>query len=234
MLACARRQYLRATLYFTVAAAFRSNGVLLALYVPWSMVVHPFLLSSTLPGLGVVFAACFHTMLPLLPSLIHQRNAYRVFCLAAAANHAQQPPWCNHLIPSIYTHVQRTYWHISFLSYWTPSQLPNIALALPLLVPLLFYSIPHVLSLVHGKARGSLRPLTTAAHSVHAAFLCMTLLTNAHTQIALRLLPALPSTYWAAAALLVERPRWGRAYVIWAVLWGATSIVLWAAFLPPA
>ncbi len=105
MFACARRQYLRATLYFSVAAAFRSNGVLLALYVPWSLVVHPFLLSSTLPSLSVVFAAGFHAIFPLLPSLFHQRDAYRVFCLAAAANHAQQSSWCNNLIPSIYTHI---------------------------------------------------------------------------------------------------------------------------------
>ncbi|KAI9442266.1 glycosyltransferase family 76 protein [Lactarius indigo] len=175
-----------------------------------------------------------HAALPLLPSLLHQHDAYRVFCLAPAANHAQQSSWCNNLIPSIYTYVQRTYWNVGFLSYWTPSQLPNIALALPLLTPLLFYSIPHALSLFRVKRLGGLRPLTTAAHSVHATFLGITLLTSAHTQIALRLLPALPSTYWAAAALLVERPRWGRAYVVWAVLWGATSIVLWAAFLPPA
>lgn len=234
MLACAHGQYLRATLYFTVAAYFRSNGVLLALYVPWSLVVHPFLLSSALPNLGVMFAACFHAILPVLPSLLHQRGAYRVFCLSEVAHHAQRSPWCNRIIPSIYTHVQRTYWNVSFLSYWTLSQLPNIALALPLLAPLLFYSIPHTFSLIQGKGLGGLRPLTTAAHSVHAAFLSMTLLTNAHTQIALRLLPALPCTYWAAAALLIERPQWGRAYVVWAVLWGATSIVLWAAFLPPA
>ena len=234
MLACAHREYLRATLYFTVAAAFRSNGVLLALYVPWSLVVHPFLSSSTLPGLGVVFSASFHAILPFLPSLLHQRNAYRAFCLAEAANQAQQSPWCDNLVPSIYTYVQRTYWHVGFLSYWTISQLPNIALALPLLVPLLYHSIPHTFSLIQGKSLGSFRPLTTAAHSVHATFLGMTLLTSAHTQIALRLLPALPCTYWAAAALLIERPLWGRAYVIWAVLWGAASIVLWAAFLPPA
>ncbi|KAH9978724.1 hypothetical protein BGW80DRAFT_1435149 [Lactifluus volemus] len=134
------------------------------------------------------------------------------------------PPWCNDFIPSIYTHVQRTYWHVGFLSYWTFAQLPNILLALPLLVPLLLYSMSHI----------SCSPLKSTAHAVHAAIFGLTLLTNAHTQIALRLLPALPSTYWAAAALVVERPRWGRAYIIWAVLWGATSIVLWAAFLPPA
>jgi phosphatidylinositol glycan class V len=69
---------------------------------------------------------------------------------------------------------------------------------------------------------------------VHAAILGATLLTNSHTQIELRLLAALPSTYWAAAAILVEKPRWGQAYIIWAVPWGAANIVLLVAFLPPA
>ncbi|KAI0256057.1 GPI mannosyltransferase 2 [Lactifluus subvellereus] len=231
MLACARADHLRASLYFTAAAAFRSNGLLLALYVPWSLLVDPFLLSSTLPRPSVVLVACFHALLPLLPSLLHQLNAYRTFCLAT--NGELTPSWCNHFVPSIYTHVQHTYWHLGFLSYWKVAQLPNIALALPLLIPLLFYSTSHISSLIRGKL-GGLRPLTTTPHAVHAAIFGVTLLTNAHTQIALRLLPALPSTYWAAAALLVEKPRWGRAYIIWAVLWGAASIVLWAAFLPPA
>ncbi|KAF8273089.1 hypothetical protein EI94DRAFT_50566 [Lactarius quietus] len=53
-----------------------------------------------------------------------------------------------------------------------------------------------------------------------------------YAKISLRLLAALPYTYWATATLLIERQRWGRAYIVWAVLWGAASIVLWAAFLP--
>jgi len=233
MLASARTHYYRASLYFTAAAAFRSNGVLLALYVPWSLLIDPFLLSYTLPRPSVVFRAGFHAFLPLLPSLLHQMNAYSVFCLTTSTTDIKRPSWCNRLIPSIYTHVQRTYWNVGFLSYWTPTQLPNIALALPLLVPTLFYSISHISSHLRGKS-GALRPSITTGHAVHATILCITLLTNAHTQIALRLLPALPSTYWSAATLLIERPRWGRAYVVWAVLWGATSVILWATFLPPA
>lgn len=233
MLACARARYNRASLYFAVAAAFRSNGVLLALYVPWSMLVDPLLLSFTLPRPRVIFRACFYALLPLLPSLFHQLNAYRIFCLATPAAHATRPPWCNLFIPSIYTHVQRTYWHVGFLSYWTPAQLPNIALALPLLIPLLLHSVSHIYLLIHGKP-GALRPSPATVHAVHAIILGITLLTNAHTQIALRLLPALPSTYWSAAILLVERPRWGRAYLVWAVLWSAASVVLWETFLPPA
>jgi GPI mannosyltransferase 2 len=236
MLACARVDYGRASLYFATAAAFRSNGVLLALYVPWSLLIDPLLLYSRLPRPSVALRACFYALLPLLPSLIHQLNAYRVFCLATTSTTATNPslpPWCNNLIPSIYTHVQRTYWRIGFLSYWTPAQLPNIALALPLLLPLLFYSVSHISSLISGKS-GGLRPMTTTAHAVHATVFGVTLLTNAHTQIALRLLSALPSTYWSVATLLIERPRWGKAYVFWAMLWGAASIILWATFLPPA
>jgi phosphatidylinositol glycan class V len=231
ILACARGHYRRASLYFSTAAAFRSNGVLLALYVPWSLLIDPFLLCSTLPRPSVVFRACLHALFPLLPSLFHQLYAFRTFC--TAATNLSRPPWCNHLIPSIYPHVQRTYWHVGFLTYWTPAQLPNIALALPLLVPLLSYNVSHISLLMCAKS-GGLRPSTTTVHAVHATVLCVILLTNAHTQIALRLLPALPSTYWSVATLLIERPRWGRAYVVWAVLWGAASIILWATFLPPA
>jgi len=233
MLACARTHYLCASLFFALAAGFRSNGGLLAVYVPWSLLVDPLLLNSTLPRPSVVFRACFHALIPLLPSLFHQLNAYRIFCVSTSRTSAEQSPWCNHLIPSIYAHVQRAYWHVGFLSYWTPAQLPNIALALPLLVPLLWYSASHLSLLLRGKS-GGLRPSTTTAHAVHALVLGITLLTNAHTQIALRLLPSLPSTYWSAATLLIERPRWGRAYVVWAVLWGIASIILWASFLPPA
>jgi phosphatidylinositol glycan class V len=100
-------------------------------------------------------------------------------------------------------------------------------------VPVLFYSVSHISSSITRKS-GGLRPTTTMAHAVHATILSITLLTNAHTQIALRLLPALPSTYWSVATLLIERPRWGKAYVVWAVLWGAASVILWATFLPPA
>ena len=236
MLACARVHYGRASLYFAAAAAFRSNGVLLALYVPWTLLIDPLLLSCRLPRPSVALRACLYALLPLLPSLIHQFNAYRIFCLATTVNTAtdpSRPPWCNNLIPSIYTHVQHTYWRVGFLSYWTPAQLPNIALALPLLLPLLFYSVSHISSLIGGKS-GGLRPVTTAPHAVHATILGVTLLTNAHTQIALRLLSSLPSTYWSVATLLIERPRWGKAYVVWAVLWGAASVILWATFLPPA
>lgn len=71
-------------------------------------------------------------------------------------------------------------------------------------------------------------------HVLHALALTLLLTFNAHVQIALRVLPSLPVMYWAAARLVVERPRWGKAWVAWSIVWGAVSCVLWAVFLPPA
>ena len=71
-------------------------------------------------------------------------------------------------------------------------------------------------------------------HALHALAIALVLLFAAHTQIALRQAAALPTTYWAAAWLVAEHPRAGKAWVTWSVVWGAVSVVLWAVFLPPA
>ena len=78
-----------------------------------------------------------------------------------------------------------------------------------------------------------LRP-SLAPHAIHALALSLLLLFASHTQIVLRLAASMPLTYWAAAWLLVERPRAGRLWVGWSVVWGAVSCVLWGVFLPPA
>ena len=69
---------------------------------------------------------------------------------------------------------------------------------------------------------------------IHALLMALLWLFASNTQIVLRQAAGLPALYWAAAWLLVERPRVGRWWVGWSVVWGAVSCVLWAAFLPPA
>ena len=44
MLACARHQWTRASVFFTFATAFRSNGILLSGFIIWGLTVQPFLL----------------------------------------------------------------------------------------------------------------------------------------------------------------------------------------------
>ncbi|KZP34322.1 glycosyltransferase family 76 protein [Athelia psychrophila] len=98
-------------------------------------------------------------------------------------------------------------------------------------------------------------------HALHALFLTLTILLTGHVQIMLRQAASLPVVYWAAAWLFMggadadadadadanadgkkekkkrqtgARAAWGRAWVGWSVVWGAVSLVLWVAFLPPA
>lgn len=167
------------------------------------------------------------------------------------------------MFPSIYAHVQRQYWNIGFLRYWTPSNIPNFVLALPVLLNVYAFGafylsrLPRIYPRVFlwGR-RSSGEPKETdptgadghphphlgslflapslLPHVLHALAMTLLLTFNAHVQIALRVLPSHPVLYWAAAWLLVEHPAWGRAWVTWSVVWGAMSCVLWAVFLPPA
>lgn len=43
-------------------------------------------------------------------------------------------PWCEKLIPSIYSWVQDHYWKVGFMKYWTMNNLPLFLLAGPMLV----------------------------------------------------------------------------------------------------
>ncbi|OJA12980.1 hypothetical protein AZE42_06540 [Rhizopogon vesiculosus] len=251
MLACARSQWTVASLCFTLAGLFRSNGMFLSGFIIWGMLVTPFLTGrKDLISPTRLFKCVLLTALPLIPFIHHNITAYFLFCTSSAVH---IPDWCtSSIIPSIYSHVQSKYWNIGFLRYWTVSNVPNFILALPPLLHIFafcgFYlsnlpSIaPHIVPQIRSKNNDIPPPQLDSPflspsllpHVLHAVALTLILTFNAHVQISLRLLPSLPLTYWAAARLLLDLPKWGKAWVAWSVMWGAMSCVLWAVFLPPA
>ncbi|KIP08294.1 glycosyltransferase family 76 protein, partial [Phlebiopsis gigantea 11061_1 CR5-6] len=250
MLCCARTEWLHATLFFAVASTFRANGLMLAGYVIWGMVVEPLLERARVSPVQIL-KSCILTCVVFTPFVYHQYNAYRAFCLDVSASNLS--PWCASRLPLVYGYVQAKYWNSGFLLYWTPSQAPNILLAAPVLATLFAFcslhlktcTLPYVRSWppLTGRPRPHPAPhakspfLTNTAvipHALHALALALILLFAAHTQITLRQAAALPTTYWAAAWLVAEHPRAGRCWVTWSVVWGAVSVVLWAVFLPPA
>ncbi|KAL4074276.1 glycosyltransferase family 76 protein [Scleroderma yunnanense] len=243
MLACARSRWLLASLYFTVASAFRSNGILLCGFILWGMLVVPFLSARRdLLSVKRLFYCVALVALPLAPFFYHNYRAYVLFCSSTLLH----PAWCEKsMFPSIYSHVQAKYWNVGFLRYWTISNIPNFLLSLPALFTVyafcgfylchLRWIIPHLFPqrLPKANLQTFLHP-TILPHVIHGLALTLVLTFNAHVQIALRVLPSVPVVHWAAAWLLIERPRWGKVWIVWSVMWCALSCVLWAVFLPPA
>ncbi|KAF9218399.1 mannosyltransferase [Gyrodon lividus] len=250
MLACARSQWLSASVWFALASTFRSNGILLCGFIVWGMVVVPCLAArrDLLTPSRLLYCTVL-VAIPLMPFIHHNYKGYTLFCAASTEG---LPDWCKKgLFPSIYSHVQLKYWNVGFLRYWTVSNIPNFILASPVLLNVyafcVFYlsRLPHILPLLSPqmppKEKDASRPNPSLflapsllPHVLHGLALALLLTFSAHVQIALRVFPSLPMTYWAAAHLLIERPKLGKAWVAWSVVWGALSCVLWAVFLPPA
>ncbi|KAL1743138.1 glycosyltransferase family 76 protein [Schizophyllum fasciatum] len=248
MLFCVRKQWLLAAVSFATAGLFRSNGVTLAGFLIWGMLVSPVLEGK---AKNVNFITAFKcatlVMLVFAPFTYHQYTGYRAFCTTS-----NKPEWCNNALPLIYSHVQSAYWNVGFLRYWTLQQLPNFVIAAPPLACILSFAFwhlrrmmpVHILSFkkyaTNAKPTPVARPhspfLSPALtpHVLHATFMALILLFASHVQIVLRFAAAMPTTYWAAAWLMAHHPRAGRAWVAWSVVWGALSVLLWVAFLPPA
>ncbi|KAG9318884.1 hypothetical protein JVU11DRAFT_993 [Chiua virens] len=127
MWACARSQWFVASVWFALASAFRSNGIFLSGFLLWGMLVAP----SRRLGCCIAWSSL---QFPSSHSFITIMQA--TFSIARLPRHpgnaSGRPEWCDQgLFPSIYTHVQRQYWDVGFLRYWTLSNIPNFILALP-------------------------------------------------------------------------------------------------------
>ena len=261
MLYCSERRFLRASMYFMGATMYRSNGVMLAGFIIWGMLVESFVKKAverrhewmSLNTVEVVKCVGVST-LPFVPFVWHQYEGYKAFCSGVELR-----SWCGNGIPRIYTFVQSEYWNVGFLRYWTISQMPNFALAAPVLGLLLFCAVRELLRThklivtAQSRSRSSLgTPLAVLPHAIHALLLALILIFAAHTQIALRFAAALPFTYWSAASLFIDttppslrhsggikgagnrRSIAATCWVWWSALWGSISLTTWATFLPPA
>ncbi|KAF9451270.1 glycosyltransferase family 76 protein [Macrolepiota fuliginosa MF-IS2] len=232
MLCCARKQWFRATLFFTLASTFRSNGFFLAGFVIWGT-LYPHFDKRRLPPLSDLLTAILSSASILSPFIAHNASAYLTFCLSSAP-----PQWCSNTLPLIYNHVQSVYWNNGLFKYWSLSQLPNFLIAAPPLFALFSYSLRFLLHFIRSKKSSDpfFNP-SIAPHAIHALLMVSILLFASHTQIILRLAPSMPFTYWAAAYIIThtsEHPWISRAWIPWTHTWSIISIILWVAFLPPA
>lgn len=195
------------------------------------------------------------TAIIFTPFIHHHATAYIRYCVPCSDDNCNAPfkasPWCLNMPPSIYTYVQSKYWDAGFLRYWTLQQLPNFLISLPLFSLLLTFTIHHIANSLIPRLRLLTSPKSSpfaykaaspflspniTPHAVHALLLTLTILLTSNVQIILRLAASMPCTYWAAAWLVydVRNKLWMWLWIGYSVVWGQVSMVLWAAFLPPA
>ncbi|KAI3617854.1 hypothetical protein CBS9595_003763 [Malassezia furfur] len=229
--------YARRTLgaaLFAIATCFRANGVLLAGYLVWDAAW-----ASRPPNVRVwacrIVGALPLVALTVLPWALFQAWAYARLCMSGTIS-----PWCTSRVPLAYSYVQSTYWDVGLFRYWTVAQVPNFALAAPVLVAGAVGVGAYVMRVGPGVlARAVLVPwqrtttlgLPLLPHALHTAALLALLLFASHVQIALRLCTpgGMPFVWYTAAA--VCPPRAALRYLC---LYGAVAGVLYAGFYPPA
>lgn len=226
---------------FGAASAIRGNGILSGLILAWEALVCLPSLPAVIqqrqwPRLirfigilsGGFILACLYA--------VTQTSAYLEFCTAGNTR-----PWCTRLLPSIYTWVQKHYWNVGFLKYWTLSNSPLFLLATPMLILLLAtgylaLSKSDLLSSVQKSAPGEVADFeqALARMGLPQFVLALLALTNFHVQIVNRISSGYPVWYIVLAIAMnadCRRVEWVvRGAIMYAIVQGG----LYAAFMPPA
>jgi phosphatidylinositol glycan class V len=241
---------------FALSTLFRSNGLLHGTIFLFDAIacLRAFFKAPNASNLAhlltIILAGSFIAIGFTLPQVI----AYLQYCTPEPSR-----PWCSHFPPSIYSWVQKHYWNVGFLSYWTPNNIPLFLLAAPMLAVLSITALAvllepqNLLAAVDGSSKAgfdSEKKLFT-----HVAFqlavpqiiLAVMATTSFHVQIINRISSGCALWYIVLAVLVAgyngRSPQQGllgllggrkevlvRAMVGYAVVQGG----LYAAFLPPA
>ncbi|KAF2659966.1 glycosyltransferase family 76 protein [Lophiostoma macrostomum CBS 122681] len=242
--------------FFGLATLVRSNGLLsgviflfevacsLPSFLTWKWELHD--LRRTII---TCVAGCFLFVGFVTPQVI----AYQEYC-ASSDTTTDGRPWCEKQIPSIYSWVQRHYWNVGFLRYWTLSNLPLFLAAAPMLW-LLSVSSLTVLREVQRRqsvgvpacqspgALGQASPEAKLCAFPQLALpqlaLAVTAATTFHVQIINRIASGYPIWYMVIAEWIVnqsqnqEKSR-SSATFRWMFMYAIIQGVLFANFLPPA
>lgn len=141
--------FLLSGILFTIATAIRSNGILGGiLFAHEAVLVARYILLNGLSWSAFrrLFIICAGGGSIALGMAGPQFVAYRRYCLVDSPR-----PWCESLVPSIYSWVQDHYWYgtfkrciiviyeltrlrnVGFLRYWTIPNLPLFCMAAPML-----------------------------------------------------------------------------------------------------
>ncbi|KAF3940429.1 hypothetical protein ABW19_dt0204408 [Dactylella cylindrospora] len=245
---------------FGVSCLFRANGIMNGVLFLFELSQSIWRLSSgknPLANIRSLVASGFAGVLVGAPSIWRQYQGWIEFCGLEASRE-----WCSDRLPSIYSFVQKQYWGVGFMRYWTPGNIPLFLLAAPMLFVLLKTSFdvvailtPTVSRLYSLDLKQSNRDLLFRL-TVPQLLLATLAITNYHVQIITRLSSGLPMWYIVMGAALVEaasavnpkssseeaksQPQslgsafWSIPALRFFLGYQVTQAVLYGGFLPPA
>ena len=230
---------------FGLAAATRSNGALYAIFPACEAVrvVRQWWRGEVKNGQAVkqVLQAGVGVLIIASPSTLYGWWSATEYC-DSSSSALPLPAYCASLLPSMYSHVQRQYWGVGFLRYYTLQQAPNFLLAAPILA-LSFAALSVSLSPSSSASSPSVLnvhryPRMLPYCLLHSALL-VTALTVLHVQVTTRFMSALPTVYVWVAERWGGEGKQGRGagslgwwLLCWCVVYMALGTALFTLFLP--
>ncbi|KAJ2054947.1 ER membrane glycoprotein subunit of the GPI transamidase complex-like protein [Coemansia sp. S146] len=254
LLLIARQRYVWAALCLSVSGLCRSNGILYAGFFVWDLVV----CSDAWRGRHIVALAARAARAMMLVAIstlgfvAFQAYGRRMFCQQQAEATAVPRPYCSSALSTVYSFVQAEYWDVGFLRYYTVRQLPNFALAAPMVALSLgglctyaAYDPLRIATLGWRQRRvvsGFVVPLEAAffghellPHVYLWALLLFVAMTTMHVQVVTRFFSSVPVMFWFAAHAVAGGSWWQQRTVIgYFVAYGLAGVVLFSSFFPPA
>ena len=167
-------------MFFSLATATRSNGIVLCGYLAYQCLLNlsKILMSDgeILKAIKFLFITALQCFVVIAPFCVFQYYGYTIYCTKSAHS---QPVWCNWSLPIPYTYIQEHYWNVGFLRYFQLKQVPNFVLASPMVLLSLLSLLEYFKS---GNPR--LRP-----YAFHLLFLLLFGVFNMHIQVSAIVVP---------------------------------------------
>nr|XP_027194788.1 GPI mannosyltransferase 2-like [Dermatophagoides pteronyssinus] len=150
---------LLASLLFAFSTLTRSNGILSIGYIIFYQICLIWIefeyknrkfQQNISTKIFVILKNLFKTfvlmIIIIVPFLLYQYYAYKLFCNNDLITEKISPNWCYNstfIIPLSYQAIQAKYWNIGFLRYYQWKQLPNFLIAIPILTIILYSSYEY-------------------------------------------------------------------------------------------
>lgn len=222
MLYCVRNEWQGAILPLAMSIWCRSNGVLnvgfMIYYITRDACINRtsvFKAMVKVSGGAIVAGTAFTIIQTYFYSLYCENNPMEMS--DAVKNYGlskdyilpgqRRPVWCAFAIPYSYSYLQNFYWNVGFLKYYELKQIPNFALAAPILIIMIGHSIHYLLSnkqivfcLGLARSKQNNQGVNLFVYVIHALALSLFCVVFVHIQVSTRMLASsTPYIYWICA-----------------------------------